>query len=53
MTLPSVADTHEAVELVRAAHRLCPYSNATRGNVDVSLTANGMAVDDASEPLAA
>ena len=53
VTLPSVADTHEAVELVRAAHRLCPYSNATRGNVDVSLTANGMAVDDASEPLAA
>jgi lipoyl-dependent peroxiredoxin len=38
---------------VRAAHRICPYSNATRGNVDVSLTANGMAVDDASEPLAA
>jgi lipoyl-dependent peroxiredoxin len=53
VTLPSVPDPHEAVELVRAAHRVCPYSNATRGNVDVSLTANGLAVDAAAEPLAA
>lgn len=29
------------VELVRAAHQVCPYSNATRGNIDVALTANG------------
>lgn len=27
-----------AVELVEAAHQVCPYSNATRGNVDVALT---------------
>jgi lipoyl-dependent peroxiredoxin len=53
VTLPSVPDPHEAAELVRAAHRVCPYSNATRGNVDVSLTANGRAVDDAAKPLAA
>jgi hypothetical protein len=53
VTLPSVHDPHQAVELVRAAHGLCPYSNATRGNVDVSLTANGVAVDDVSKPLAA
>jgi osmotically inducible protein OsmC len=53
VTLPSVPDPHEAVELVRAAHRVCPYSNATRGNVDVSLTANGRAVDDAAKPLTA
>ncbi len=26
---------------VAAAHEVCPYSNATRGNVDVTLTANG------------
>ena len=49
VTLPSVRDPHEAVELVRAAHRVCPYSNATRGNVDVSLTANGRRVDGAFE----
>jgi osmotically inducible protein OsmC len=41
VTLPSVDDADEAVELVRAAHQVCPYSNATRGNIDVSLTANG------------
>lgn len=28
-----------AVEaLVKAAHEVCPYSNATRGNIDVALT---------------
>jgi osmotically inducible protein OsmC len=53
VTLPSVPDPDEAVELVRAAHRVCPYSDATRGNVDVSLTANGLALDNASKPLAA
>ena len=26
-----------AEELVKAAHEVCPYSNATRGNVDVTL----------------
>jgi Ohr subfamily peroxiredoxin len=25
-------------QLVEAAHQVCPYSNATRGNVDVTLT---------------
>ena len=39
------ADAGQAVELVRAAHAVCPYSNATRGNIDVVLTANGHAVD--------
>jgi len=27
-----------AEALVAAAHQVCPYSNATRGNIDVSLT---------------
>ena len=43
VTLPSVDDAG-AIELVRAAHKVCPYSNATRGNIDVTLTANGQAV---------
>jgi osmotically inducible protein OsmC len=47
VTLPSIDDGVEAVELVRAAHQVCPYSNATRGNVDVVLTANGYAVEPA------
>ena len=45
VTLPSVAD-EDAVELVRAAHQVCPYSNATRGNIEVVLSANGTAVED-------
>jgi len=45
VTLPSIEDSGQAVELVRAAHKVCPYSNATRGNIDVLLTANGQAVD--------
>jgi lipoyl-dependent peroxiredoxin len=43
--LPAVSDPEKAVELVRAAHRVCPYSNATRGNIDVALSANGRAVE--------
>jgi Ohr subfamily peroxiredoxin len=31
-------DPAEAKKLVDAAHIVCPYSNATRGNVDVTLT---------------
>jgi Ohr subfamily peroxiredoxin len=49
VTLPSIHDEAEAMELVRAAHEICPYSNATRGNIDVGLTANGHTV----EPMAA
>ncbi|HZI91700.1 MAG TPA: organic hydroperoxide resistance protein [Thermoleophilaceae bacterium] len=45
VSLPSVEDTDAAVELVKAAHQVCPYSNATRGNIDVKLTANGQDVD--------
>ncbi|MBO2460627.1 organic hydroperoxide resistance protein [Actinomadura violacea] len=40
VTLPSLADA-EAVGLGRAAHRLCPYSSAIRGNVDVAIVVNG------------
>jgi osmotically inducible protein OsmC len=32
-------DQATADELVAAAHQVCPYSNATRGNVDVELDA--------------
>ena len=33
-----------AEKLVAKAHEVCPYSNATRGNIDVKLTANGQEV---------
>jgi Ohr subfamily peroxiredoxin len=45
VSLPSVDDQAKAVEIVRAAHQVCPYSNATRGNIDVTLTANGAPVE--------
>ena len=31
-------DKAAAEELVKQAHEVCPYSNATRGNIDVTLT---------------
>jgi Ohr subfamily peroxiredoxin len=43
VTLPSISGD-QAREIVAAAHQVCPYSNATRGNIDVTLTANGQAV---------
>jgi lipoyl-dependent peroxiredoxin len=45
VTLPGIADSASAVEIVRAAHQVCPYSNATRGNIEVALTANGEPVE--------
>ena len=37
VSLPGVP-AEDARRLVDAAHQVCPYSNATRGNVDVGLT---------------
>ncbi len=37
ITLPGI-DRATAQELVDKAHVVCPYSNATRGNVEVTLT---------------
>jgi Ohr subfamily peroxiredoxin len=34
--------------LVAKAHTICPYSKATRGNIDVKLQANGKAVRHAA-----
>ena len=39
--LPEIQDPAVATQLVTSAHAVCPYSNATRGNIDVRLTANG------------
>ena len=44
VSLPSV-EGEDAVELVSAAHKVCPYSNATRGNIEVLLSANDVPVD--------
>jgi Ohr subfamily peroxiredoxin len=44
VTLPQVTDPEQAARIVAAAHKVCPYSNATRGNIEVKLTANGQEV---------
>jgi len=36
--LPSIHDRALAEELVSAAEKRCPYSNAVRGNIDVAIT---------------
>jgi lipoyl-dependent peroxiredoxin len=41
ITLPRVPDPERAARIVAAAHQVCPYSNATRGNIDVTLRVNG------------
>ncbi|MCM2419239.1 MULTISPECIES: organic hydroperoxide resistance protein [unclassified Streptomyces] len=37
VSIPNV-DAATAQSLVEQAHQVCPYSNATRGNIDVALT---------------
>jgi osmotically inducible protein OsmC len=41
LSLPLVTDRKVGAELVHAAHQVCPYSNATRGNIDVDLLLDG------------
>ncbi len=48
VTLPDIDDPETAKRLVAAAHEVCPYSNATRGNIEVTLTANGESVEAAA-----
>ena len=37
IALPGM-DRTQAETLIAAAHKVCPYSNATRGNIDVALS---------------
>jgi lipoyl-dependent peroxiredoxin len=46
VSLPGFEE-EQAAEIVRAAHSVCPYSNATRGNIDVALSANGRRLEEA------
>jgi lipoyl-dependent peroxiredoxin len=53
VTLPSLEDPTPAAELVRVAHGICPYSKATRGNIDVAFQVNGVPVDVEAEATSA
>jgi organic hydroperoxide reductase OsmC/OhrA len=35
----------DACALMARAHQLCPYSNATRGNVEVTLAVAGVPIE--------
>ncbi|PQJ84791.1 organic hydroperoxide resistance protein [Aliivibrio sifiae] len=37
-------DEEQAQQLVKTAHQVCPYSNAVKGNIDVRLSVNGVAL---------
>jgi lipoyl-dependent peroxiredoxin len=42
----------QAVELMARAHERCPYSVATRGNIEVALTVDGRPLEQAAEAAA-
>ena len=41
-------DRAKAVELMLRAHETCPYSRATRGNIDVTLSVAGVPIERAA-----
>src|ERR1700744_5706551 len=47
VSLPKL-DQATAEKVVQSAHTICPYSKATRGNIDVSLKVNGQSLAKAS-----
>ncbi|MEX2196872.1 MAG: organic hydroperoxide resistance protein [Thermoleophilaceae bacterium] len=46
VSLPSLVDPAQAVELVEKTHRVCPYSHATRGNIDVAISVDGTRIGE-------
>ena len=39
VSIPGV-DADTTLRLAEAAHRVCPYSNATRGNIEITIEAS-------------
>ncbi len=48
LTAPGIA-ADDAASLMARAHRLCPYSNATRGNVQVDLMIDGVPIANSED----
>jgi len=38
VSLPNVTDPEQAQQILERSHKVCPYSNAIRDNVEVTLT---------------
>ena len=47
--LPSVKEAGQRSEVIKNAHAVCPYSNATRGNIDVTIRVDGKEVGSTTE----
>jgi osmotically inducible protein OsmC len=45
VNIPNVSQ-EQADALVEKAHEVCPYSNATRGNIDVNLTTTTLSAEE-------
>lgn len=45
VSLPQVTEAEQAIRVVKAAHKTCPYSRATRGNIPLTLTVNGQPLE--------
>jgi Ohr subfamily peroxiredoxin len=45
VSIPGVSDPEVSAAIVRAANAVCPYSNATRGNIEVTLLVEGTPID--------
>ena len=45
VTIGGIEDIAQAKEIVAAAHKVCPYSNATKGYIDVAFSVNGEPLD--------
>ena len=45
--LPSVKENDDKQEIIKNAHAVCPYSQATRGNIDVALKVGGRELEPA------
>ena len=48
VSLPSVEDSEQALALAERAHQVCPFSNATKGNIDVAITVDGTPLGEAA-----
>jgi len=38
VSLPNVTDPEQAQQILERSHKVCPYSNAVRDNIDVTIT---------------
>jgi osmotically inducible protein OsmC len=38
VSLPNVPDPEQAQQILERSHKVCPYSNAVRDNIDVTIT---------------